>query len=176
MGQLIMRRNNAPVIDIVLPDGYFIRSYTRGDEEDWCLCCIDGKLGVEKADTAEFDRIMSNDDRVDKSNIYFLVSETEGIVGTTTYQFGKLPEEGYIHMVGFKKSHRGKGLSRALLQFAIGKIIGDGMRTVTLSTDDWRLPAIKSYLNCGFEPCLIDAEAVERWRKVYSELGIVFSN
>ena len=45
-----------------------------------------------------------------------------------------------------------------------------GYRHVYLKTDDWRLPAIKTYLKLGFLPFLFAPDMEERWREVCSEL------
>jgi len=166
--------NNAIYVNIIpeIPDGYYMRSYAPGDEEDWCRCCYDGEMGVREISAGEFTRFMGGDKRVDLSNIYFLVSETDGIVGTVTYQYGHTACEAYIHMVGIDGAHRGRGLSRCMLQYALHKIASDGNAFVRLSTDDWRLPAIKTYLNCGFLPDAPDEDAKMRWRSVYGMLGI----
>ena len=165
-----MNRGNAPITQPDIPAGYYIRAYQPGDGEGWCRCCIDGKLGVEAVSGAEFDRIMTNDKRVDARNIYFLVSEADGVVGTVTYQYGHAPGEAYIHMVAIAKSHWGRGLSRCILAYAVQKILDDGNTAITLTTDDWRLPAIKTYVNCGFEPHITDDDMAERWRKIFVEL------
>ena len=115
---------------------------------------------------------MTSDQRVDKRNIFFLVSQTDGIVGTVTYQFGNASGEAYIHMVGIAREHRGKGLSRCMLLYAIDKILEAGNELIVLTTDDFRRPAIKAYLNCGFVPYISDETSAARWRDVLSEIGI----
>jgi len=41
-----------------------------------------------------------------------------------------------------------------------------------LETDDYRLPAIKTYLNLGFEPLLVHENQRDRWRNILSALGV----
>jgi len=155
-----------------VPVGYAIRQYAPGDEVDWCRCCYGSEMGVKEISAEEFFRFMGGDETVELCNIYFLVSEKDGIVGTTTYQHRSSPGEANIHMVGLLDSHRGRGLSRCMLQYALQKIASDGKKTVRLSTDDWRLPAIKTYLNCGFLPDTTDEGVKARWRAVLGKLGV----
>jgi mycothiol synthase len=168
MKQLSMERGNAPVNLSILADGYTFRPFQPGDEEGWCRCCIDGELGLNEVSTAEFDRIMGQDPKVKKENIYFLVSNESGIVGTATYQLGAAPGEAVVHMVGIVRTHWGRGLAKPLMLYALDAIIKAGNHRITLTTDDWRVPAIKTYLNVGFAPCIHSGEMDERWKKVMS--------
>jgi len=45
-----------------------------------------------------------------------------------------------------------------------------GYRHVYLKTDDWRLPAIKTYLKLGFLPFLFSPDMEGRWREVCGNL------
>ena len=40
-----------------------------------------------------------------------------------------------------------------------------------LDTDDFRLPAIKNYLNLGFVPVYVGENHGERWRIIFKKLG-----
>ena len=39
-----------------------------------------------------------------------------------------------------------------------------------LNTDDWRTPAIRTYLSLGFKPEIIADNQVERWSKILSNI------
>ena len=169
MSQLKMERDDTPVTLVDPPQGYYLRPFVPGDEEAWCRCCIGGELGVNEASVDEFTRVMASDERVDTGNIFFIVSETGGLAGTATYQYGRVPSEGYVHMVSVAASHRGKGLARPLVLYTVDRILREGNKSIVLTTDDWRLPAIKTYLNCGFTPCVTD-ETAARWLAVLAKL------
>ena len=47
-----------------------------------------------------------------------------------------------------------------------------GFPKLYLMTDDWRLPAVKTYLQLGFEPDLYDDDHEGRWAKLRDTLGI----
>jgi len=172
MDQLKMIRDDSPVVMPDTPPGYYMRAYQQGDEEDCCRCCINGALGVNEISVSQFERIMVEDECVDTSNIYFLCHESGGVVGTVTYQYGKESGEGYIHMVAIAPDHIGKGLALYMNLYVIDKILKADNKTVVLTTDDCRLPAIKTYLKCGFTPCVSkgDIEMEERWNEVFEKL------
>ena len=46
-----------------------------------------------------------------------------------------------------------------------------GMEMAYLTTDDWRIPAIKSYLRIGFEPDLSNDDFKTRWTKILTDLN-----
>ncbi len=48
-----------------------------------------------------------------------------------------------------------------------------GFRRCILRTDDFRLPAIKTYLDLGFAPEMLDESHPERWAKAWEALGRV---
>jgi hypothetical protein len=47
-----------------------------------------------------------------------------------------------------------------------------GYATISLQTDDWRLAAIKTYFNLGFEPVMTRADMPERWLNVKQQLHL----
>ena len=76
-------------------------------------------------------------------------------------------ESGYLHMVCVLPEHRGKQIGHALNLAALRWFRDRGFKEVWLSTDDWRIPAIKSYLRLGFEPFYPDDSHRERWQAVF---------
>ncbi|MCL2664062.1 MAG: GNAT family N-acetyltransferase [Defluviitaleaceae bacterium] len=167
MEQLIMTRGNNPPREVILPDGYGMRAFKDGDETEWCLCCMDGELGVGEASEKMFDEKMRSDPSVDLSRIYFLTKGDE-VAGTVTFQNKGEENEAYIHMVAIKKEYRGLGLSSGLINYALGRMREAGVKRVLLTTDSWRLAAIKTYLNCGFVPLINDGDVdtTMRWYEV----------
>ena len=75
--------------------------------------------------------------------------------------------------VSVSPEHQGQSLGYqvclAVLHFAWEM----GYPGIYLNTDDWRLPAIKTYLNLHFEPEMIHDSHPLRWKAVYEKLGVV---
>lgn len=81
---------------------------------------------------------------------------------------------GYIHMVGALPACRGKGIGHAMLAHALEELQARACPVVTLTTDDHRLAAIKTYLDAGFRPVLRydpDSDMRARWDAVIAALG-----
>lgn len=168
-----MIRSNTPVGKITFPEGYIMRPYKQGDGVDWCECCIGGSLGIEEASEEIFIEKMLKDEMVNPANIFFLVStHNNEIAGTVTYQYSPKKDTGTIHMVGIKKKYQGLGLALPMNLYAVSKILEDGKTQVNLTTDDWRLPAIKTYFNAGFKPDYNQQEPdiADRWTQVMEKL------
>ena len=53
----------------------------------------------------------------------------------------------------------------------LGLIGGSLARTIKLKTDDFRIPAIRSYLRFGFQPVLEGEGMKERWDKIFEIIG-----
>ena len=172
MEQLSMLRGNEPVQDYSFPDGYYMRPYqpSLNDGCAWCECCIDGELSVTEISEEFFEKFMLNDPTVNPANIYFLISPTGEVAGTITYQYTKEEGLGRIHMVGVQKKYLGKRLSLPMSLYVVQKILDDGKARINLSTDDWRIPAIKTYLRAGFKPIYHHPDMEERWNKIKGEL------
>jgi len=77
---------------------------------------------------------------------------------------------GYVHMLGVVPEHQGKGLGYALVLCTLHFFKDRGFQEAVLDTDDFRLPAIKTYLNLGFEPVYVDEGHLSRWKTVLAKL------
>ena len=172
MEQLMMSRNDTKIERIRFPEGYYMRSYNSGDGIGWCKCCIDGSLGVEEISESVFEDKMLKDEAVNPENIFFLISSNGDIAGTVTYQYTSEEDTGCIHMVGIEKSYQGKRLAVPLNLYAVQKMIDDGKKKMILTTDDWRIPAIKTYLRAGFVPVIKsgDTDMENRWEKLKCQI------
>jgi mycothiol synthase len=76
-----------------------------------------------------------------------------------------------IGWVASHPAHRGRGLGGQVTAAAVGHALALGGRPVVLRTDDFRLPAIKVYLQLGFVPLFDHPSYPERWRLIASRLG-----
>lgn len=171
MEQLKMSRDDTKVEAIQFPEGYYMRSYKQGDGESWCKCCINGSLGVDEISESAFENRMLNDKTVNPENIFFLISPSGDIAGTITYQYTADKDTGCIHMVAIEKSYQGKKLALPLNLYTVQKMLDDGKHKIILTTDDWRIPAIKTYLRAGFNPVIEsgDTDMENRWKKVMEQ-------
>ena len=76
-----------------------------------------------------------------------------------------------MHMVGIRKDFRGRGLAKYLSYIAL-KSLEPLHVTVSLTTGEARVAAVKSYLSAGFLPVEYAEGMVDRWEKVLAAYGI----
>jgi mycothiol synthase len=76
-------------------------------------------------------------------------------------------------MVASLPETRGKGLGHAMIRHTLSMIEARGVPYTHLTTDDYRLAAIKTYLDAGFLPVIYEdpeSDMTERWNKVLEDL------
>lgn len=180
MAQLKMRRESAPVVKRELPEGYTYEFYKGTKEEilDWLRLCRATLIPDFTEDNIEnmvehFEGgILNYPDLVPEKDLFFVISP-EGKRVATSAGVVHTNNEGYVHMVAADPSIRGKGIGHAMLSFGLEIIEERGVDFTILTTDDWRLPAIKTYLDADFKPVIYDDkdEQRERWEKVLANLN-----
>ena len=119
-----------------------------------------------------FHKTMTDYANFDENHCYILLLE-DVPVATITVIFDRQEKQGYIHMVACKPECRGKGFGHLLNKIAVGVLKAEGMRSAYLTTDDWRLAAIKTYLKAGFVPDLkTQPDFMDRWQNIYKQLNV----
>jgi len=78
----------------------------------------------------------------------------------------------FLHWVAARPGHAGKRLGYWVCMAVLHRMASEGYRQAGLGTDVGRFPAIKTYLNLGFEPRLIHEGHRDCWRKIFENLGM----
>lgn len=125
------------------------------------------------AGSHSFDRILRSDTAFREDRIFFVTVEGDPVGTATAYTRPTFMERaGMLHFVAVSPSHTGRGLGRAVSLLALRRMVADGFPRAWLSTDDFRLSAIATYLGLGFDPLLVHENQRERWRAVLRRLGL----
>lgn len=97
----------------------------------------------------------------------------ERIVATASARLlpNAYPGSGYVHWVGADPELKGHKLGRIVTLATLHEFVHLGCRDAVLETDDFRLPAIVTYLRLGFEPVFRDETHRERWQKIEAALS-----
>ena len=173
MKQLKMRREGAPVAARDLLSGY-VDEYYNGSAElvrDWLQICH-GALIPDQNESWFTSTILQYPDLCPERDLFFVVEQGTGkrVATTAAVCHG---DEGYIHMVAALPECRGKGIGHAMLRYALGTLEARGCTYTVLTTDDFRLAAIKTYLDADFVPVIEqdpESDHVARWESVIAEL------
>ena len=173
MAQLKMYRlAGTPFEKPELPEGYSVSNYkTDADKLAWVECCKNGLVGDDATAQAFDDAILGRKEVVPEKDVFFLDYLGEHIGTVTAYVHEK---EGFgdMHMVGIKTEFRGRGLAKILNWITFDHLEHTDAPFIELTTDEWRIGAVKSYLNGGFLPVEYDEGMEERWAKVLETYGI----
>jgi mycothiol synthase len=121
-------------------------------------------------DAARVNEVLLENDDVP---LTWVVDRDGSVVAVASYQRmpAKFPESGFIHYVAADADHSGKGLGYAVTRAVLAHVASQSHDNVRLTTDDWRLPAIATYLKLGFEPESWHESHPERWNVVLAKLG-----
>lgn len=120
----------------------------------------------EPWDTERVRRELGPEDGVDAS---YVVREDDKIVAVASARH--LPELypgcGYLHYVGASGVKAGRGLGGLVTLAVLRHFRDEGLEAVVLETDDFRLPAIRTYLKLGFVPVYRHEQDQYRWSKIF---------
>jgi len=152
-----------------LPAGYEMR--VLRDSEEQMLAEV---LAAAFPDYPwDFDKVCRDLRDPDDIETVYVIAHEGKLVATATARYVPdwYPDSQYVHWVGVHSEHRGKQLGKWLTVRVMEHGREAGRRDVVLETDDFRIPAIKVYLNLGYIPeCRRDVDE-ERWRAVGEVLG-----
>jgi mycothiol synthase len=81
-------------------------------------------------------------------------------------------DTGFVHMVCVRPEHRGHALGYWLTLATLHYFRAHGFVRAILNTDDFRLPAIQTYLRLGFVPDVVHENHPDRWVEVLSRLRL----
>lgn len=152
-----------------LPSGYALREATLHDAP-----AIAGVLTRAFEEPWDVDRVRTVLLDHPEVPITFVI-DREGVpVATASYQLmpKDFPHSGWVHYVGANPTESGKGLGRIAVLAVLRRAQEDGRTDAYLTTDDPRLPAIRTYLRLGFAPDMWHESHAERWRAVYQAMGV----
>lgn len=172
MDQLIMRwKNDGGVCNpLSLPEGVEIRRWTetKSPLATW-LDIVQYGLTEKKEDETFWRECNYHYPCYRPEDCAFFLYNGRP-VATITVICDPEKKEGYIHMVAAKPEARGLGIGNLMALYAVQVCRERGMETAYLTTDDFRIPAIKTYLKGGFLPDTSTPEFAQRWKKIFSVL------
>jgi mycothiol synthase len=153
---------------LVIPDSYKLRTYRPGDESGW-VALVEGALG--RWDEARARREFFADPTVPSDGIFFLLKGSQYVATATARRRPEDgPETGYVHMVAVTPEHRGRGLGYAASLAVLHRFRQWGLQRAILETEDWRVPAVRTYLRLGFKPVHVTKDHPRRWRILLKRL------
>lgn len=164
--QLLMCRPNLDDLPALppLPPGYTLRPYAPAD------CPVLAAL-LQRAFEQPWDQERVRRNLVaaaDVEAIYVIAYEHCPVATASARVMPDVyPGSGYIHWVATDPDHAGKRLGWLVSLCVLHHFRCGGLRDAVLETDDWRLPAIHTYLRLGFIPVYRHAGDRRRWSRLF---------
>jgi len=170
--QLRMLRENLDNLpELIMPEGYQLRTYKPGDEDAWARIMNSG-IGTDWTPQRCREELTGKP-QFDPEGLFFATYAGQPVGSACAWTWSPDEHEtGYVHMVCVLPEHRGHRLGYLLTLATLHRFRERGFKKAILDTDDFRLPAIKEYLKLGFVPLLREESHPERWRKVAEALGV----
>jgi mycothiol synthase len=155
---------------VELPPDYALRTFEFGDEARFCeLMALAGWPGWNT------EKLQPWLERTLPDGWFFAVHcETDQIVASAMclYHYTTLhPFGGELGWLAGDPAHAGQGLGRAVCAAVTARFLDAGYTDIHLYTEDFRYPALRTYLRLGYVPFLYLPEMAERWRAVCAALG-----
>lgn len=166
--QLVMKRENLAFLQpIELPLGYSLRHFRDGDEKAW-----ENVINDSFKMQSDFKKMMADDENFKPERVLFICFNDLPVATASAWHRPKFGDDvGYLHMVGVLSTHTGKGLGLQVSLAALHQMAREGKTSAVLETDDFRIPAIKTYLKLGFKPVIIHENQVQRWENIFKIIG-----
>jgi len=154
---------------VTLPQGYSLRPYEPGLDRAWER--IIGRAFGWETNEGKFRAIMRYDYAFRPQRVLFVFCSSEAVATASAWyrpQFGR--DVGYLHMVGVLPEHASRRLGLQVSLACLHRMAAERRRAAVLETDDFRIPAIKTYLKLGFVPRLVHENQRQRWREVFMQM------
>lgn len=154
-----------------IPEGFILRTFRDGDEENYIQ--LMRNAGFTYWDHALCERIKQNSL---PDGIFFLEEKISGTLAAAAManrsQEATADQVGELGWVGVDPVFRGKHLAATVCKAVQARFRREGYKKAFLRTDDFRLPAVKTYISLGWLPVINDPEMEKRWDRVCKKLDI----
>ena len=152
----IMRRiPGSPIPGDVLPSGYSLALYQKGDEFDWVKIAMAHSEFVSKEDGLNYfwSEFKEYHDELSRRCLFLLSPEGEKI-GTMTnwWTYTGVRCDPWIKWVLIMPEYIGKGLGQSFFYEGLKQMIAiEGDRDIYLQTQTWSYKGVNIYMKAGFE-------------------------
>ena len=171
--QLCMKRDHLDGLPpVVLPDGYTLRGSRAGDGRFWSLI-LNESFGGERTEESFLKEMVAHPAYRPERILFICAPDGEPCATASAYQQQEWgAHTGYVHYVATRPCHAGHKLGYQVSLAVLHRFKAEGLTDAVLQTDDFRIPAIKTYLRLDFHPLLVHENQPERWQLLLHGLAI----
>jgi mycothiol synthase len=158
-----------------VPSRYQLRIYRPGEDQQVIdLLSSDGEV-MSKSEWQQYrDMLLPNGlFLIEESATRSLVASAGAVHNPNAgrYYFPSGGELGYLIVA---QAHRRQGLGEAVCRATVHRMLSAGYESIRVCVQEHRAPAIRTYLQLGFEPFVHSGEVEQRWRRVCDQLQTPF--
>ena len=170
----MIRTNLLNLPEIKMPPGYRLRTYQENDNWHWANI-INSSFGGDRTDADTREQIVDRPE-FEPTGLFFSTYQDQPVGTACAWKWNGADEKevGQLHMVGVMPEHSGYRLGKWVSLAVLHYHRQQGFKCAVLGTDDFRLPAIKTYLNLDFMPIYVDDDQPERWQVIFEKLKLPF--
>ena len=154
---------------VQLPEEYGLRSFRQGDQSTFYK--VMDLSGWPRWNDETLDPWLK---RIIPDGWFMIFHEDSGDIAATCMALHHyrwlLPFSGELGWLASDPAHAGKALGLAAAAAVTSKFIEVGYDHINLYTEDFRLPAIKTYLKLGYVPFLNTDDMPDRWQTICDQL------
>jgi Acetyltransferases len=171
----MVRRDLSDLPEAPLLPGFAFRPFAPGDEGVWTEIIRQSEQFFIVRDDLYAGQF-GQDPEGARERIVFIRDEATGAdVATIAAWYGEERHDdragwGRIHWVAVRPAYQGRGLGKAMLAYALRRLVDLGHHNAFLVTSTGRLPALRLYLNFGFVPDRTRPNAANAWGSIAGDL------
>ena len=163
-------RAYASLQPVRLPPGYLLATLAERDAGEWAaLLNANGELGAW--DLARAERCLNDPRPVVPEGTCLVLHRDRAVATACTVLPTPAERRHELGWVAVHPDHRGRRLGLEVCRAALWYARRRGWPASILNTDDWRLPAINTYLKLGFVPELTHGSHPARWQEIHRTLS-----
>ena len=161
--KMIFDAENTPLPELTVAEGFRLR--TVADPELARYNDLRCSVNFAAWDT---DRLRAFRSKVLPDSLFLIEEAATGrFAASAAAETTDMPEHPEVGVLGWVMTHpdfRGRHLGRSVSIAAMRRLYDAGYRAFSLLTDDFRMAAVKTYLDLGWRPWLYLADMEARWR------------
>ncbi len=148
---------------------YALRTLRPGDEDGWIALLSTG--GWDLWDRPRLDAMLAGGRaKLPREGVIFATHDERIVGAACVFLPGDGLDAAELGWVVVDPAHRGRGLARLICTAALRFVRDIGVTYAFLNTEDFRLPAVRLYLDLGFEPEMVDAAHPAWWAGLRGQL------
>ena len=164
----LIRPDLEDVPEFELSEGFQLRNYHKGDEENW-FQIYKAADKYNKIYSSMFKEYFGADEvKLGRRQFYICNEQGDAIATATSWYNNDYHGEsiGRVHWVAVHPDYQGRGLAKPLLSNVLGRFKELGHKKCYLRTYHVRIPAIRLYLSFGFKPDIRSEKDREIWEMI----------